>query len=151
MDNKGISPLIAAVLLIAFTVAIATVIMGWMSTTTRTTTSNITGKTETAVGCSDAAVKIDHVYVTSGGSGAIVVVNTGFKDLTVNGTVYNNTGASCTGTAVSLPAGATDEVTLASCPTISPSTFEEARVWTTTCGGVGDSITSYSSTDVTIN
>ncbi|MBI2971034.1 MAG: hypothetical protein HYY37_01295, partial [Candidatus Aenigmarchaeota archaeon] len=46
---KGISPLLAAVLLIAVTVAIATLVMGWVSTTVRTTQTTVSNKTVEAV------------------------------------------------------------------------------------------------------
>ena len=66
---KGISPLIAAVLLIAFTVAIATLVMGWFSTFTRTTTTSVTNSTSLAINCADARVTIRDVYIQAGVSG----------------------------------------------------------------------------------
>lgn len=139
MNNKGISPLIAAVLLIAFTVAIATVIMGWMSTTTRTTTGTITTQTETVVDCSDASVQIKHVYSSNAATDGIFVCNTGFKTLEVDGVIYSTAGATCDGTAVNISAGACDKVVAASC-TITSGTFDRAVI-STNCGGVGDTMT----------
>ncbi len=140
MDNKGISPLIAAVLLIAFTIAIATVIMGWMSTTTRATTGTITTKTATAVDCSDASIQIKHVYINNNTSDGIFVCNTGFKDLTVDGVIYSTTGATCDGTAANISAGACGMVSSPSCSAVNASTFDRAVV-STDCGGVTDTLT----------
>ena len=81
---KGISPLIAAVLLIAFTVAIATLIMGWFSTFTRTTTTTVTNTTALAVNCADARVTIRDVYIQAGASGLtnVLIENTGYAYIT---------------------------------------------------------------------
>jgi len=142
---KGISPLIAAVLLIAFTVAIATLIMGWFSTLTRTTTSAVSNKTTEAVACSNAQISISDVYITAGagvtGSARVVVKNTGYTTLAVNSVqVYNVTGHNhSTGFAsVSMGPGATQTfsitgVGVATCPTV----FSKAIV-TTNCGGIDD-------------
>jgi len=143
---KGLSPLIASVLLIAFTVSIAMIIMGWLSSFARTTTTNITTKTEEALGCSDASIAIEHVYV-SGTSAAIVVKNTGFVDLNVSGMIVNTTGGTCSTTSPTTVArGETKALSLSEC---SPSgmggvgcpAFSRAIV-TTNCGGVSDTVTS---------
>jgi flagellin-like protein len=138
---KGISPLIAAVLLIAFTVAIATLIMGWMSAYTRTTTSNVTSQSETAVECGSAAIKINHVYITGSfgsATGTVVVENTGFKDFTtVNALIASTNGSTCsTGSSTTLSKGEIKSITVGTdCP--DASSFERAIV-TTECGGVSD-------------
>ncbi|MEM7826998.1 MAG: archaellin/type IV pilin N-terminal domain-containing protein [Candidatus Aenigmatarchaeota archaeon] len=141
---KGVSPLIAAVLLIAFTVSVAMIIMGWLSTFARTTTTNISEATETAVGCGTAGVNIEHVYV-SGTSGTIIVRNTGFIDLQVNGMIVNTTGGTCTtSSATSIAKGETKALSLSGCAGITGTTctgFSRAIV-TTNCGGVGDEVTS---------
>jgi flagellin-like protein len=76
---KGISPLIAAVLLIAATVSLATLIMGWLGTTTSDTTSAISNKTTEAISCSSADITVDAVYL-SGTTVRAVVKNNGFSD-----------------------------------------------------------------------
>ena len=142
---KGISPLIAAVLLIAFTVAIATLIMGWFSTLTRTTTSAVSNKTTEAVACSNAQISISDVYITAGtvatGNARVVVKNTGYTTLAINSVqVYNTTGQNhSTGFAsVNMGPGQTQTISLtnvsvATCPTV----FSKAIV-TTNCGGIDD-------------
>jgi flagellin-like protein len=154
---KGISPLIAAVLLIAFTVAIATLIMGWMSAYTRTTTSNVSSQSEEAVECGSAAIKINHVYVwgtdnLTNTDAAIVIENTGFKDFTnINYGLYNSTGGSCTADSsnVNLAKGEITRVTL-DCQNVnmSSTSFDRAIV-TTECGGVSDYTDKTSDVDFT--
>ncbi|MFA4820554.1 MAG: archaellin/type IV pilin N-terminal domain-containing protein [Candidatus Aenigmatarchaeota archaeon] len=142
---KGISPLIAAVLLIAFTVAIATLIMGWFSTLTRTTTSAVSNKTTEAVACSNAQISIPDVYITARenatGSARVVVKNTGYTTLAINSVqVYNTTGQNhSTGFAsVSMGPGQTQTISLTSVGVATcPAGFSKAIV-ATNCGGIGD-------------
>jgi len=51
MQKRGISPLIATVLLIGFTVALAAVVMTWGLDYIRGTTENVGAKTEQALSC----------------------------------------------------------------------------------------------------
>ena len=145
--TKGISPLIAAVLLIAFTVAIATLIMGWFSTFTRTTTSSVTNATSLAVSCANARVTIRDVYIQMGVSGLtnVVVENTGYDTLTITGLqLYNTTGHNFSTrfspvtnfTRGGLTTFQINETSFTSC-----GTFSKA-VATTNCGGIGDVFTS---------
>ena len=141
MNQKGISPLIATVLLIAFTVAIATIIMGWLQGTTLDTTGTVSTKTETMVGCSDASIRIEHVYVDNSTQNvSIVVLNTGYKNFTtVTGVLYATNGSYCTGSLDSLTVGATSSVLLnnSDCPDLNSSSFSKAIV-NTECGGISD-------------
>ena len=142
---KGISPLIAAVLLIAFTVAIATMVMGWFSTLTRETTATVSNKTTEAVSCSNAQISIEEVYVTAGslatGSARVVVKNTGFTTLGISGLqVYNTTGHNfSTGfsTVSSFPSGSIQSFSLTNVSVPSCAAFSKALV-TSNCGGIAD-------------
>ena len=157
---KGVSPLVAAVLLIAFTVSVSMIIMGWFSTFVRGTTANVSGTTEEALACQMASISIEHVYIKNSSTGAakILVKNTGFVDLTVNAMVFNKTGASCYNNSdLSLPKGSSLMITLTNgtpdtCPIFKgkacSETFDRAVV-TTNCGGVSDTVTSLSY--VTVN
>jgi flagellin-like protein len=141
---KGISPLIAAVLLIAFTVAIATLIMGWFSTLTRNTTGTVSNKTTEAVDCSNSQISIEDVYITNGtnGSARIIAKNTGFSDLTINSAqMFNTTGGNFS-TGFSMVTDFTPgairtiyltRVSIKDCP----SGFSKVIV-TTNCGGISD-------------
>ncbi len=143
---KGISPLIAAVLLIAFTVSIATIILGWFSSFTKGTTANISSQTQTAIGCSAADITIDHIYC-SGTTCRVLVSNTGSKDLTsVNAMIVTTDGTACSTTSSNnLTKGSTKsiEVNVTDCGTINSTTFSRAIV-TTECPGVSDTVTSTS-------
>ncbi|MBI4174296.1 MAG: hypothetical protein HY517_01515 [Candidatus Aenigmarchaeota archaeon] len=147
---KGISPLIAAVLLIAFTVAIATLIMGWFSTLTRTTTATVTNSTTQAVNCADARVSIRDVYIQTGGAAGaqvanVIVENTGGSSVGLVSLQLINTTGNVFGTGFTA-VGAFNEsqlltftitgATFAACP----GSFSKA-VLTTNCGGVGDVFT----------
>ena len=138
---KGVSPLIASVLLIAFTVAVATLIMGWMSTYSRTVTSNVSEETATAIDCSKAAINIEHVYVGSAShasNATVVVKNTGFEDLSIKGLIVDTDGSSCdntTGTTLSTGSVVNLGFWSSDCPKKS----EVAYVMVTTdCAGVYD-------------
>jgi len=148
---KGISPLVAAVLLIAFTVAIATIVMGWMGTFTRSTTETITNRTDLAIDCASAGINIEDVYVTAGedGTARVVIKNTGFADNIViqtvqlvknNGQTYNATAA---GTAVDsdFDKGEIATATISTTTGWLLCTNISKVLATTTCGGVEDSFT----------
>ena len=138
---KGISPLIAAVLLIAFTVAIATLIAGWFSTLTRTTTASVTNKTDIAVDCAGAGITIDQVYVEPGTTktARATVRNTGLATLSlVSAQLFNTTGNNFT-TSTSLPAtlnrGNITSLVFSVNVSACPGSFSRVLV-TTSCGGV---------------
>ena len=144
---KGISPLIASVLLIAITVAIATLVSGWISTVTRSTQVAAENKTTEAVECTAAAIVIEDVYVQDAGAinaiVNVVVRNSGqSNDLVIgNATVYNSSGFGLTATSPSVPLLDFDRgevltflftnAPIPSCPT----NFQEVII-TTNCGGV---------------
>lgn len=142
---KGISPMIAAVLLIAFTVAISTLVAGWFSTQVRSTTDEVSNKTDEAISCTSASINIEDVYISqgTGGTARIIIKNNGFKDgLTINGIqIYNKTGHNFS-TGFSTVSGfdrgqiLSIEITNTSFD-VCPSSFSQAVV-TTTCGGVSD-------------
>ena len=58
---KGISPLVAGVLLVAFTVATAFIASGWLTGFVRGTTANVSAEAGFAIACSNAAVSIEKV------------------------------------------------------------------------------------------
>src|SRR3989338_6986080 len=141
--RKGVSPLIAAVLLIAFTVAIATLVMGWFSTLTRTTTTTVTNKTTESIACSSAQLSIDDVYIRLNATESdvhVIVKNPGFTPLGITSLqAYNTTGSNfSTGfSAGTMTKGSivSYNITLASIPTCA--TFSKVIV-TSNCGGIAD-------------
>jgi flagellin-like protein len=80
--SKGISPLIATVLLIAFTVAVAGIVSVWITTFTTTSTQSVSGHSETELVCVYAGVKLsDLKYCSSNGRMSGIVENTNLIDL----------------------------------------------------------------------
>ena len=83
---KGISALLASVLLVAFVVSVSLLVSGWFTMTIRSTTASVTNKTNEAIGCSSAAIAIKGVYVSAtnasgtAGSARAIVENTGYTD-----------------------------------------------------------------------
>lgn len=140
--QKGVSPLLAAVLLIAVTVAIATLVMGWISTVMRSTQVTVSNRTVDAVNCASASIVIDDVYINSVARTATVIVrNSGQADdlqLTF-APLINSTGNSVS-PAESLPVtgfdkGMIQSFTYTSTGINSCANFSKAIV-ATNCGGV---------------
>ena len=136
--------MIAAVLLIAFTVAIATLIMGWFSTITRSTTTTVSNKTSEAVACSNAQVSIEDVYIvlnSTNGVSRVVVKNTGYTTLGITSLqIFNTTGNNfSTGfaTVASFPSGSIQSFTITAVSIPTCASFSKALV-TTNCGGIAD-------------
>ncbi|MBU5689633.1 MAG: archaellin/type IV pilin N-terminal domain-containing protein [Candidatus Aenigmatarchaeota archaeon] len=65
MKSKGVSPLIATVLLIAFTLSIAGLIGGWLSGMTKTQTESIEKSSMETMNCTGSVVSIFNVVCTN--------------------------------------------------------------------------------------
>ena len=84
--RKGISPLIAVVLLIVFTVAISTIIIGWMNDYTKKTTSDASENTDVVVACAKQVINIPTsigVQTNSSGYVTVLVENIGQAETTI--------------------------------------------------------------------
>jgi flagellin-like protein len=91
--RKGLSPLIASVILIAITVLIAGIIMTWMSTLTKSQQHIISNRTEESVGCI-GVIEIMDVYVDfSTNKSRVFVTNTGGVENIVSGKVLSTRGS----------------------------------------------------------
>lgn len=101
----GLSPLIAAVLLIAFTVVTAVFIMGWAGTLAGSVTTTTSNKTADTIACGSAQMSIDDVYLSAGQNGSVVGVirNTGFTNLQIIGAQLYNIFGENMSTTSSLP------------------------------------------------
>lgn len=96
---KGISPLIAEVLLIGFTVAVASIIIVWVTSFTKTSTREIGSQAETQMSCTYGGIEFyDTVTYNSSSSilsgylrntGNIPLGNISFQILYANGTIQN--------------------------------------------------------------
>ena len=80
---KGISPLIAAVLLIAFTVAVGGIIATWLTSFSKTTTAGVESSTKGASKCSGVYIEVKgYDNTTAGGTDKIVLTNPSGETLT---------------------------------------------------------------------
>jgi flagellin-like protein len=90
MKQKGLSPLVAAVLIIAFTVAVAGLISSWLSTTTKQQTEIVGKSLQYQVNCTKANLGVIEV-ICSENKLEVSVYNYGPIDLT-NISVYVSNG-----------------------------------------------------------
>ncbi|MEM5766043.1 MAG: archaellin/type IV pilin N-terminal domain-containing protein [Candidatus Aenigmatarchaeota archaeon] len=77
MSSKAVSPMIATILLIAFTVAVGGIISVWLTTYTRTTGASVSTATEDQIKCSGT-----YPYIYSVTGTAIFVTNPGSENIT---------------------------------------------------------------------
>lgn len=93
MESKGISPLVAVILLIAFTVSTGGILSIWLTTFTTITTSSVETAAENQTKCT--GTYIDVISVTSN---AVLITNRGSQNITNptcywgNGTLIDNFG-----------------------------------------------------------
>ena len=86
--SKGISPLIAAVLLIAFTLAVAAIVSGFLSTIAKTGTTQISTGFALQVNCTKAALDIvdaacvNHLGLSGVVNNSVAIANVGPVALT---------------------------------------------------------------------
>jgi flagellin-like protein len=152
---KGVSPLLAGILLIAITVTVASMASGWFTSTITTSTSSTTNKTGQGLDCSGASVSIDNVFVIGTGqqlvNATVSILNNGQTDnLRIQSAqLYNVTGNNFTAnnTATLSEDGVLNKgeiailefynLSIAACP----AAFLEVTVLTS-CGGISDRFTS---------
>ncbi len=91
ITKKGVSPLIAAVLLIAFTMAVAAILTAWLTSFTTQKTKYVGNKSSQVIACSYAGIAIyDAVWDSTNNQMLISIANTGAIDLSnVTAYVYN--------------------------------------------------------------
>lgn len=146
--RKGISPLIAAVLLVVFTVAISAMVVNWLSSYTSTTTQSASNSSANVVRCAQQNLGVSAIYVTVNTTAAgnetfrISAVNTGTGTVTlISGNVFNDTGDSCSlSTLGAISQGGVNQLT-GNCDILTSSTcadFERVQL-VTSCGLVSKS------------
>jgi flagellin-like protein len=86
--KKAISPMVATVLLIGFTIAVGAILSVWFTTFTRTQTATVSGE----AGCSGAYVKIFSNVTTTNTNAVRVFISNLRSDTTIN---VNNITISC--------------------------------------------------------
>ncbi len=105
---KGVSPLVATVLLIVIVVSMVAIISGWLNAFITGTRETVTNRTDAGVGCTGASIYVESVYasVANGTSGNVraVVKNDGVVDelAIVSAQYINSTGHNFSAT-TSLP------------------------------------------------
>ena len=154
--RKAVSPLIAVVLLIVFTVAVSTMIMSWMNTYTKDTTAGASSNTDTVIACSKQTVKIPAnagVTTTSNLNVTIYVENNGQMNTTIKKVIaFDTDNTACeisaieqtleVGDFMAFPVVGYDPVNCSAIDGWSGGVCR-ARV-TTTCGGIYDEWTNSS-------
>lgn len=104
---KGVSPLIAAVLLIVIVVSITALISGWLTTFFIGTRETVTNRTDTQVGCTGASLYVETVYVSiangTAGNVRAIVKNDGVIDEAITAAQYVNTTGHNYSTTTALP------------------------------------------------
>ena len=114
--KKGISPMIAAVMLIGLTVLVSIIVMNWTTTLVKTQGDRISNKSAEGIQCTSASVNIQQVHLDFGSNRSTVIVeNDGLNDDTIessimlskNGTISPN----LTAFPVSIKRGAITSVT----------------------------------------
>ncbi len=141
---KGISPLIAGVILVAITVSMGAVLGGWFSTFTRETTSKVGATSARALDCASSHLNIEDVYIMPGATtlARAIVKNSGLVDgmEVVDATLYNRTGGNFTGSGlpIILNKGMFTTITFENVGIVDcPADFSEIIVGTS-CGGIFD-------------
>lgn len=100
--RKGVSPLVATVLLIVIVVSLVAIISGWLNSFMTDTRETVTNRTDASVQCTGASMNIETVYVNfANGTAAnarAIVKNDGVADRVsiVSAQIYNTTGANFT-------------------------------------------------------
>src|SRR3989344_6314342 len=94
---KGVSPLIATVMLVVIVVSMVALISGWLTTMITGTRETVSNRTSATVSCSGSSISIDSVYVTTNttsGTAIVVVKNDGIVDeLSITAAnIFNSTG-----------------------------------------------------------
>lgn len=152
MSGKGISPLIAAVILIAFVIAVAGIASTFFTGFTKEQASGVKSKATTIVDCSVAMMELDDGTVSVVPSGAtagnfsVVATNTGQEELAgLKVIIFNSTYA---GTCIvsgnpTLSVGETETLANTSCANVPAGTITKIQLTTTTCAGTKSELTNY--------
>lgn len=103
---KGVSPLIASVLLVAFTVSVALIYSGWLSSFAKGTSENVSLQSLSAVECSTANAKIYSIYLeNSTSNSSAIIVNEGGVDLQLRAVLIVDNGSLVNSTPIPVPKG----------------------------------------------
>ena len=149
--KKGISPLIAAVILIAFVVAVAGIASTFFTGFTKEQKAAAENKGTTVIDCSDAVLNLDKDAVsvnTTEQSFSVVVSNTGSVSLSgLKVILFNSSYAgTCIPGATDVSTGETVTLVNSSCSNMPSGVVSKIQVTTATCSGVKSELTNQSGT-----
>lgn len=103
---KGVSPLVASVLLVAFTVSVAMLYSGWLSSFAKETSENVSLQSLSAVECSSANAKLYSIYLENSTSNSTaILVNEGGVDLQLRAVLIVDNGSLVNSTPTPVPKG----------------------------------------------
>jgi len=140
MERKGISPLIAAVLLIAFTMAVAAILTAWVTSFTQSTTEDVGNRSEQLVSCSFAGLSI-YDAILSGSDLTVSMANTGTKDLgEVSVVVFHEDGSTNQTSVPGLESGNVDDTSI-QVGTGTATDISRVRIASTECPEITDETT----------
>ena len=93
---KGVSPLVASVLLIAMVTLIAGIVMTWTTSLTKESAASISNRTGGAVECAGSSIEIQSVFLDfSANKSRVLVRNSGQRvESIISGIFQNNNGES---------------------------------------------------------
>jgi len=138
---KGVSPLVASVLLIVLVVSAASLVTTWMSTLVKSTQETVGVRTMEGVECTNADITIDEVYVSNTGAASVVVKNSGFvNDMSlVSALTFDKSGNSASAENVPLTSINKGDlkILIFNDPSINCASFSQVIV-TTNCAGVSE-------------
>lgn len=143
-NRKGVSPLIALVLGVIITIAIAVVLTGWLQRYSVETIKSAGNATQT-VDCGKSIIEISDVYINTTSDDVIVnIKNSGYNDVTLKEVKFYSTNLSSCIINISssngfVEQGDTYQAKNSSCELISGNctNFDKIRA-TTTCPGKTD-------------
>ncbi len=92
--SVGISPLIASVLTVLIAITVATIVIGWVTTVTKSTTRDVGNNTDKAIDCTVSQINIEEVYLdTTRNRSRVSVKNAGYThDMVMSAVVSNSYG-----------------------------------------------------------
>jgi len=142
-SEKGVSPLIAAVLLIVISVTIAGLVFSWLNQFTTGAQRKVENRTGEAVNCAGASIRIKEVYLQNGSNGTarVVVENSGYvNNLTIAGAqVFNKTGHNFSANNTPLTFNRGEIVTLLFTGVSAQQCANYSKIFVATqCGGIND-------------
>jgi len=151
MSDKGISPLIAAVILIAFVIAVAGIASTFFTGFTKEQQAGVESKAGSIVDCSVATLELDSDTISidaANGNFTLVLSNNGQEDLAGLKVVFFNSSyaSTCVTTPTSVNVGETVTIQESVSCSIPAGIITKIQATTTTCAGVKSELTNSTGT-----